>query len=81
MRDTIDQTPDARVMLRQACKDSGMPTEQIARKAGVEPSRIRNWWRKAGNRPRIDNFVAVANACGYRVVLVPDAESLLRGAR
>lgn len=81
MRDTIDQTPDARVMLRQACKDSGMPTEQIARRAGVQSSMMRNWWRPTGDRPRIDNFVAVANAAGYRVVLVPDAESLLRGAR
>lgn len=72
MRIIIDQTPDARVMLREACDTSGMPMERIASKAGVPSTKMRTWWRKE-HRPRIDSFVAVANAAGYRVVLVPES--------
>ena len=73
MRTRIDQTPDARLMLQQACADSGMYRQDIARKAGICQQLIRDWFAR-GRRPRIDNFVAVANAAGYRVVLEPMGE-------
>ena len=71
MRAPIDQTPDARKMLREACELSAHSMAAISRRAGVGEKLMYDWW--AGiRRPRIDNFVAVANAAGYRVVLVPE---------
>lgn len=66
----IEQTPDARKMLLEACAASGMTRQAIAERAGVCTQMLREWFfmRK---RPRIDNFVAVANAAGFRVVLEP----------
>ena len=71
MRHPIDQTPDARKMLREACELSSHSMAAISRKAGVSEKMVWDWW-KGRYRPRVDNFFAVANAAGYRVVLVPE---------
>lgn len=56
-----------RVLLRAITE--GFNYKRLARRSGVSAAQISNW---AHQNPQLPNFVAVANAVGYKVVLVHD---------
>jgi len=73
MRYPIEQQPTVGAMLLLARSAAQMTQHEVARKAGHSAQNVCEW-EKGMHRPRSDSFVDVANACGYRVVLVPMSE-------
>ena len=55
-------------LLRIAVEGSGLTYHEIERRAGTANGSIRAWTNQR-QCPRMDNLIAAANVCGYRVVI------------
>lgn len=62
------QTPAE--LIAEAISSQGVSLHQIERRSGIAHSTL-GACIAGERRLRSDNLIAVANACGYRVVLVP----------
>ena len=59
--------------LRRMVEASGKSTRQIARELGRSDSFVRATISQK-SRPRIDTFLAIAQACGYEMVMASPAD-------
>ena len=67
--------------IRTMIAHSGKSGRQIARDMGRSPTFVSATLAQ-GNAPRMDTFSRIAQACGYRVVVMPtDNESGAHGSR